>query len=389
MKITVVGTGYVGLSLAILIARFHKVIALDIDEKRIESINNKVSPLEDDLIKDFLSKENLHLNATNDESIAYTEADMVIICTPTNYDVKTNEFDVSAVTSVIEDVIRHNKLCSIFVKSTVPVGFTDKCRIKYAKNNIIFSPEFLREGQALRDNLRPSRIVVGDNSESALTFADLLKEITDNDYDPPVELMNSREAEAVKLFANTYLAMRISYFNELDTFCEINALDTKKVIEGISHDLRIGHYYNNPSFGYGGYCLPKDTQQLLKNYDGVPNNIINAVVEANNTRKNFISNQIIKKKVDVIGFHKLVMKDGSDNFRESAILGIIERINNNNSKIIIYEPLIQENFFMGFQVINDLNTFKEKCNLIVSNRMSKDLYDVKDKVYTRDIFGIN
>jgi len=390
MKITVVGTGYVGLSLATLLSQFHDVIALDIDQSKIDNINNRISPIEDSIIDSYFNNKNLNLHATDDKKYAYKEAEVVIICTPTNYDPNNQEFDTSTVTQVINDILNVNNECLIVIKSTVPVGFTKKINSTMNCNRIIFSPEFLREGKALYDNLNPSRIVVGDKDHRGKYFSELLKQIVDKDNDLiKIELMDSSEAEAVKLFANTYLAMRVAYFNELDTYCEVHNLKSINVIKGIGHDPRIGDYYNNPSFGYGGYCLPKDSLQLLKNYDDVPNKLIAAIVEANQTRKDFISDQILKKNAKTIGIYRLVMKEGSDNIRDSAVQGIIKRIKDKDCKVIIYEPKINTDVFLESDVINDLEHFIDSSDLIVANRFTTDLSNVKDKVYTRDLFNNN
>ena len=390
MKITVVGIGYVGLSLSTLLSQYHEVIALDIDENRIDKINNKVSPIEDNGINRFFKSKNLNLLATTNKNLAYKDSNFIIICTPTNYDIKTNEFDTTTVRSSIEDAIEINPHCPIAIKSTVPVGFTEDIKILFKKENIIFSPEFLREGRALEDNINPSRIVVGDFSHDAKIFAELLIEISGlESKNIQLDFMKSSEAEAVKLFSNTYLAMRIAYFNELDSYCELHHLDTSKVISGISGDPRIGNYYNNPSFGYGGYCLPKDTQQLLKNYEKVPSKLIQAIVEANTTRKDFIANQILEKTKGTVGIYRLVMKEGSDNIRESAVQGVMKRIKSKGLNVIVYEPKIQDVSFFGSKVYKNLNEFKKNSNLIVANRYSSELEDVISKVYSRDIFKVN
>ena len=390
MKITIIGTGYVGLSLGTLLSEYYKVVGLDIDEKRVEEINNRISPIEDAGIIEHFKNKNLDLIATTDKNIAYKDSNFIIISTPTNYDVETNEFDTSSVRSSIEDAISINPKCPIIIKSTVPVGFTNEVKKFYKKNNIIFSPEFLREGKALEDNKKPSRIILGDTSKDAKNFSELLIKITDNEpNDVQLYFMQSSEAEAVKLFSNTYLAMRIAFFNELDSYCEINNLDTSKVINGIGSDKRIGDYYNNPSFGYGGYCLPKDTQQLLKNYEKVPSKLIQAVVDANTTRKDFISDQILKQTTGTVGIYRLVMKEGSDNIRESAVQGVMKRIKSKGIKVIVYEPKIEDKDFFGSQVFKDLNSFKNNSDLIVANRHSDELEDVLSKVYTRDIFKID
>lgn len=388
MKITVVGTGYVGVSLAALLAQYHDVTALDVDEKKVKLINDRVPTIEDQDLKLIFTKKNLKLKSTTDLNEAYIDSEFVIICTPTNYDIKTNEFDTSTVENCINETLEINSKASIFIKSTIPVGFTNKVREKFNYKNIYFSPEFLREGKSLIDNIKPSRIIVGGFSEQAKMFADLLMEISDK-KNIPVEFMESSEAEAVKLFANTYLAMRISFFNELDTYCETKKLSTKEVIKGIGHDPRIGNFYNNPSFGYGGYCLPKDTQQLLKNYSSVPNNIISATVAANTTRKNYIAEQIINKNPRTVGVYRLTMKHSSDNFRDSAIQGIMKRIKAKGINVIVYEPYLFENLFFNSKVENDLKKFKSSSDLIIANRFDEELRDVIDKVYTRDLFGEN
>lgn len=385
MKITVAGTGYVGLSNAVLLAQKNEVIAFDILQSKVDLINSKKSPIEDKEIEDFFAEKKLNLFATTNTYEAFENADFVIVSTPTNYNPELNYFDTSSVEAVIEQVLEINHTAVIVIKSTIPIGYTKVISQKYNTDRIMFSPEFLREGRALHDNLYPSRVIVGEQSNRARQFAELLIEgaIKEN---IPVLLTDSTEAEAIKLFANTYLAMRVSFFNELDTFAENKGLDAKQIIEGIGLDPRIGNHYNNPSFGYGGYCLPKDTKQLLANYQGVPNEIIGAIVAANDTRKDFIAKSIINKKPNVVGIFRLTMKTDSDNFRQSAIQGIIERLQNQGIEVVIYEPELRENLFMGLKVIKDFNEFTIVSDLIVANRLTEELVAIKDKVYTRDVF---
>lgn len=386
MKITVVGLGYVGLSNAVLLSQHNQVVAFDVDANKVEKINKNISPVVDPELESFLQNKSLFLHATSDESFAIQHGDLFIVATPTNYDEATNKFDTSSIEKVVKKIISSKPQALVLIKSTVPVGYTETLRRKVVSDNIIFSPEFLREGQALQDNLFPSRIIIGEVSEWAKKIARLFLNATVK-KDVPVLLTNSAEAEAIKLFSNSYLALRVSFFNELDTYASLHKLDSRQIIEGVGLDPRIGKHYNNPSFGYGGYCLPKDTKQLLANYKDVPQNIIKAIVESNSTRKDFIASDVLSRNPAVVGVYRLIMKSGSDNFRESSVQGVMERLKSRGVEVIVYEPTLTCDSFLGFVIFENLQSFKEAADIIITNRLTSELYDVIDKVYTRDVFG--
>lgn len=388
MKIVLVGVGYVGLSLATLLAQEHEVIALDIDEDKVNKVNSRISPIKDVEIERMFAEKSLNLFSTTNQRESYENTDLVIIATQTNYDEVSNSFDTSSIESVLNDIMIYNENVPVIIKSTIPVGYTERIKHRYGKDNIAFSPEFLREGKALYDNLHPSRIIVGDEQEYAVLFANMLKDAS-LDENVPVLYMTNTEAEAVKLFANTYLALRVSYFNELDTYAEVNGLNAKNIIDGVGLDPRIGTHYNNPSFGYGGYCLPKDTKQLLANYSDVPQNIMTAIVDANRTRKDHIADMILKSNPKIVGIYRLTMKTDSDNFRQSAIQGVMKRIKAKGIEVVVYEPSLKETVFFNSRVISDLDEFKKISDIIVVNRMTQEIADVVSKVYTRDIFQEN
>jgi UDPglucose 6-dehydrogenase len=388
MKISIAGIGYVGLSNAILLSQKNTVVAFDISPNRVEQLNNNISPIDDAEIKDYLSNKKLNLSATVDKNKAFDDSDYIIIATPTNYDVETNFFNTDSVESLISDIRVINPNAMIIIKSTVPVGFTEEMKIKFNCDDILFSPEFLREGRALYDNLYPSRIIIGSKSKRAIKFLELLKEVTLKKEVDTI-LTNSSEAEAIKLFSNTYLAMRIAFFNELDSYAAFNGLSTEEIINGVSLDPRIGDYYNNPSFGYGGYCLPKDTKQLKANYKDIPNSLISAIVDANTVRKDFIANSIINRNPKVVGVYRLIMKSGSDNYRESSVQGVMKRIKAKGIIIVVYEPVLKEKQFYNSKVIKNLEDFKKMSDVILANRITEEISDIKSKVYTRDIFNID
>ena len=390
MNITVIGLGYVGISLAVLLSQKHKIFAYDIDAKKIDELKEKISPVADRMIDNYLKTKNLDLCPTNNLKNSIENSEFAIIAVPTDYSKEKGYFDTNTVSEVVSDSLKYNENINIVIKSTIPIGFTDKLRQRFNNKNIFFSPEFLREGSALEDNLYPSRIIVGDTTPASEKFGQLLLELSlKNKGDLSILHVSSKEAEAIKLFSNTYLAMRVSFFNELDSFCEIKKIDARNVINGVCEDSRIGNYYNNPSFGYGGYCLPKDTHQLLKNYEDVPNNLIRAIVDANTTRKDFVASSIINKNPNTVGIYRILMKEGSDNFRESAVQGVIKRIKSKGIKVIIYEPFLKQDQYFNSQVYENINEFINASDIIIANRLSKELIEIKDKVYTRDIFNKN